>query len=56
MYDVVYDVAQGLTPPPTAEKAARPAPVPDADMEREARMAAMVCSLANKDECLMCGS
>eukprot|EP00798_Chlamydomonas_sp_ICE-L_P023758 gene23758-9316_t len=26
------------------------------DMEREAAMAAMVCSLENKDDCLMCGS
>lgn len=28
----------------------------DEDMEREAKLAAMVCSLENKDECLMCGS
>lgn len=28
----------------------------DADAENEARLAAMVCSLKNKDECLMCGS
>lgn len=28
----------------------------DADMEKERQMAAMVCSLANKDDCLMCGS
>eukprot|EP00884_Botryococcus_braunii_P001969 jgi/Botrbrau1/11773/Bobra.0195s0098.1 len=27
-----------------------------ADAENEARLAAMVCSLKNKDECLMCGS
>ncbi|KAG1661396.1 hypothetical protein FOA52_005689 [Chlamydomonas sp. UWO 241] len=28
----------------------------DADMEREAQLAKMVCSLTNKDDCLMCGS
>ena len=28
----------------------------DADMERERQLAAMVCSLDNKDSCLMCGS
>ncbi len=28
----------------------------DADMEEERRLAAMVCSLENKDGCLMCGS
>ncbi len=28
----------------------------DADFAREQKMAAMVCSLQNKDECLMCGS
>lgn len=28
----------------------------DADMEEERRMAALVCSLENKDACLMCGS
>lgn len=27
-----------------------------ADMEREAQMAKMVCSLKNKDDCMMCGS
>ena len=27
-----------------------------ADMEEERRLAAMVCSLENKDSCLMCGS
>ena len=26
------------------------------NMEREAELAKMVCSLQNKDECLMCGS
>jgi hypothetical protein len=26
------------------------------DMDKEAQMAAMVCSLENKDACLMCGS
>jgi ribonucleoside-diphosphate reductase subunit M1 len=28
----------------------------DAMMEREKQLAAMVCSLENKDACLMCGS
>jgi ribonucleoside-diphosphate reductase subunit M1 len=28
----------------------------DVDMEREKQLAAMVCSLENKDACLMCGS
>jgi ribonucleoside-diphosphate reductase subunit M1 len=28
----------------------------DVDMQKEAQMAAMVCSLENKDACLMCGS
>lgn len=42
-------------------KAARPAGaakpvIVDADMEKEKQLAAMVCSLENKDECLMCGS
>lgn len=43
----------GATPPPTPLEKPRPA-LPD--MEEEAKMAAMVCSLTNKDECLMCGS
>jgi ribonucleoside-diphosphate reductase subunit M1 len=40
------------------EKAAPAAPAASAedDAAREARLAAMVCSLENKDECLMCGS
>jgi ribonucleoside-diphosphate reductase subunit M1 len=33
-----------------------PAAAEESDAEREARLAAMVCSLENKDECLMCGS
>lgn len=28
----------------------------DPDMEKERQLAAMVCSLENKDDCLMCGS
>jgi hypothetical protein len=28
----------------------------DFDIAQESKMAAMVCSLENKDECLMCGS
>ena len=27
-----------------------------ADMDEERQLAAMVCSLENKDECLMCGA
>ncbi len=38
---------------PAMVKAAKPI---DLDMESERRLAAMVCSLENKDECLMCGS
>lgn len=43
------------TPPTAVDRAAAAAKM-DADMEKERQMAAMVCSLANKDECLMCGS
>jgi hypothetical protein len=28
----------------------------DADMEAERQLAAMVCSIKNKDECIACGS
>lgn len=28
----------------------------DEEMDRERQLAAMVCSLENKDACLMCGS
>ena len=35
---------------------AKPAKVVDADAAKEAQMAALVCSLENKDACLMCGS
>jgi len=28
----------------------------DDEMENERRMAAMVCSIKNKDDCVMCGS
>ncbi|MEW5308651.1 MAG: hypothetical protein WDW38_000593 [Sanguina aurantia] len=45
--------AAGSTPTPSSAAAFASRGV---DMEAEARMAAMVCSLANKDECLMCGS
>jgi hypothetical protein len=37
-------------------KLSTPKPSMDVDMEQEAKMAAMVCSLENKDACLMCGS
>nr|KAG5695780.1 hypothetical protein BaRGS_013868 [Batillaria attramentaria] len=40
------------SPPPAAGNQDRG----DAEQEQERNMAAMVCSLANKDECLMCGS
>ena len=39
-----------------AKAAAAAAPAEEDDAVREARLAAMVCSLENKDECLMCGS
>jgi len=42
-------------PPPLAAKPKAAAPAA-ADMEAERRLAAMVCSLENKDECLACGS
>lgn len=38
------------------DKDAAPPSAPEDDAAREARLAAMVCSLENKDECLMCGS
>ena len=39
-----------------AKAAAEEAKPEEDDAVREARLAAMVCSLENKDECLMCGS
>ena len=42
--------------PPLAAKTVSKTPVVVDDAEAEARLAAMVCSLENKDECLMCGS
>jgi hypothetical protein len=33
-----------------------PKVAPMVDMDKEAQLAAMVCSIDNKDECLMCGS
>ena len=41
------------SPVPAVVKAAKAI---DLDMENERRLAAIVCSLENKDECLMCGS
>ena len=41
--------------PLAAAKAAAPA-APATPEEREQQMAALVCSLENKDACLMCGS
>lgn len=38
-----------------ARPALKPA-APDPDVEKERQLAAMVCSLENKDACLMCGS
>ena len=47
----------GATAAPEPMAKTRKAAVPvDADMEAERRLAAMVCSLENKDECLACGS
>ena len=40
----------------TMARPAVKAAAPDQDMEKEQRLAAMVCSLENKDACLMCGS
>ena len=34
----------------------KPAKAKDLTEEAERKLAAMVCSLQNKDECLMCGS
>jgi hypothetical protein len=39
-----------------ASNAAAKAAALDAQLERERQLAAMVCSLENKDACLMCGS
>lgn len=44
--------AQKTTPVKKDQPTIRPMP----DLDREAQMAAMVCSLENKDSCLMCGS
>ncbi|KAK9808676.1 hypothetical protein WJX72_001770 [[Myrmecia] bisecta] len=43
----------GNMTPPVIKAAAKAV---DADLERERKLAALVCSLENKDECLMCGS
>ncbi|DBA70905.1 hypothetical protein WJX79_003848 [Trebouxia sp. C0005] len=40
----------------SAKAAVAKAVVADPDMEAERKMAALVCSLENKDDCLMCGS
>ena len=40
----------------SARAAVAKAVVADPDMEAERKMAALVCSLENKDDCLMCGS
>ena len=50
---VALAIATESPGPAIAAKPARPV---DPDMENERRLAAMVCSLENKDECLMCGS
>ncbi len=42
--------------PPLATKTVSKTQVVDNEAEVEQRLAAMVCSLENKDECLMCGS
>lgn len=41
---------------PIAPTSAEKKPVQAAPKDKEAQMAAMMCSLENKDECLMCGS
>ena len=40
----------------SAKAAVTKAVMSDPDMETERQLAAMVCSLENKDACLMCGS
>lgn len=40
----------------TAKAAVAKAVVADPDMEAERKLAQLVCSLENKDDCLMCGS
>lgn len=40
----------------TAKAAVAKAVVADPDMEAERKLAQLVCSLENKDACLMCGS
>jgi ribonucleoside-diphosphate reductase subunit M1 len=40
----------------SASSSVAPEETGDEMMERERQLAAMVCSLQNKDECLMCGS
>lgn len=48
------DADVGLSPAPQLRR--KTAEEMDADAERERQLAAMVCSLENKDACLMCGS
>lgn len=47
--------APDLTPTNSSKQPSKAA-VFEAQMAREKQLAAMVCSLENKDECLMCGS
>lgn len=51
---VLLQVANGNIS--AADNSSAPPRSVDADMEEERKLAAMVCSLKNKDECLMCGS
>lgn len=46
----------GAAPLKDANGGAKKAASAETDEQREARLAAMMCSLENKDECLMCGS
>ena len=43
-------------PSPLAGAGLTPLAPGDVDMAKEARLASMVCSIENKDECVMCGS
>lgn len=49
------DASPSPSPAPSSTKASSIASFAE-NMDREAQMAKMVCSLQNKDECLMCGS
>ena len=52
---VVPKMAPGATKPLTGAAGSKLAAL-DADLERERQLAAMVCSLENKEACLSCGA